>query len=887
MTVLRFIYRALLYACPSGTRRRYGPEMEDTFVHCLSVEWARRGVFGRIAAVARGCADVVSFILRVRFDQVLQLPAAAGHQSRFSRLVMTRIARDIGAALRLTHRQPVFAAAVVGMLALGIGASTALFSVVHGVLFEPLPFAEPDCVVQVVGTMPARQMYEISLSAANFWDLHDRNRTFAQFGAWHGASFSLTGFDAAERLRGAMVSVGFFSSLGINPVAGRLFEPGEDDPGAPDDHVLISHGLWTRHFARAPSTVGRTITLDGRPFLMIGVLPPGTPWLDNADVFVPFVRQRDANRSSWEYAVVGRLKPGVAAGAALDDLGRIARELEAAYPENKGLGVRLIPSRTWMASDDLRRVLWVLFGSVALLLAIASVNATNLLLVRSAERAHEIAIRTALGASRADLMRERLVESTLYSLAAMACGLLIAVGMLTLLKAVDPGDIPRLNEVAVNRLAFAFATATAIAVGIATGLLPAIHAPRAQPLPALQRGGRGTAGSPAQRRLRSAFVTVEVAISLILLVGAGLLVRSFASVLSVDRGFQSANRLLATITLPRSYGETRIRQTTADILARLRNQPEILAVASVSGRPLARGSTGLGIVASDQPDAFGGAVPWATWRIVTPDYFKAMGLPLLAGRTVTEQAAAGPPREIVVSRRLAALLWPGRTAVGQTAILWKGQADARAQVIGVVGDMRERGLEEDPTLAVYLPESGGRTTLQLVLHTRSRPEGVAPAVRAAVASIDRNLPVSNIQTVESVVTDSLATRRLTLELLATFAGLALVLALAGVYGVLAYSMARRTSEIGVRVALGAGRRQVLQLVLSQGMRPVVAGLAIGMPAALAVSQLMASLLFDITPHDPATYLIVVAAMAGVSLLACVLPAQGALRVDAAAALRIE
>jgi putative ABC transport system permease protein len=663
--------------------------------------------------------------------------------------------RHIRQAIRLIKSQRFMTAGIIVMLGLGIGATTAIFSVVYGVLLKPLPFQEPDRLVQVFGSRPDRGWTAVSLTEANFWDLRDQNRTFEEFGAMGGASFTLTGLDQPERVSGSEVTTGFFRSLRVRPVAGRLFEPGEDQPGRGDGLVLLSHRFWQRRFAGDTNVVGRTVTLDNRPYSVIGVLPAGSPWLDGADVFVPFVRRPDAERGSFEYVGMGRLKPGVSHEAALADLSAIAKALEAQYPKtNTGLGIVMERSRSWIASDQLRRTLWILLGAVGLLLLIACLNVINLLLVRASTRAREHAVRTALGASRADLIRERLTESLMYSVAGTALGWFLASWMLRLLQAANPVGIPRLADVTLNLWVLAFAASVALVVGVLTGLVPAWRTPMADIVSALRQGARGSAGDRGQNRLRAFFVSTEVALALMLLVGAGLLVRSLASVLAVDRGFHTENRMLITVSVPSSYGEGRLTQTNLNLIARLRSLPEVVSVAAVSGRPLSRGSTGLGIGVADQPDTPGAAVPWATWRIVTPDYFKAMGLPLLAGRGFTDQDVISKPWRTVISKRTADLLWPGQDPIGRTAILWKGQTNVRGEIIGVVGNMRERGLENDPTLAVYFPAGGamGATTLQLVLHTKGNPQAVVPALRTVVASVDPTLPVSNIRTLEEIVT---------------------------------------------------------------------------------------------------------------------------------------
>ena len=533
-------------------------------------------------------------------------------------------------------RSPVLSTAIVVMLALGVGATTAIFSVVYGVLLKPLPFPEPDRIVQVSGTRLDRGWTTVSLTEANFWDLHDRNRTLEDFGIFSFTSFSMTGVGEPERLSGGEVTTGLFRSLGVRPVVGRLFEKGEDLPGRGDGLVMLAHRLWRERFGGDASIVGRSVTLDNRPYSVIGVLPPGSPMLDWAQVFVPFVRRPNPDRSSFEYTGVARLKPGVTFEVAQADLSSIAKSLEAQYPAtNTGLGTTLEPSRSWIASDQLRRTLWILLGAVGLLLLIACLNVTNLLLVRAAARARENAVRTALGASRGDLVRERLTESLIYSVAGTTAGWFLASGLVRTLRALEPAGIPRLDGIGLNGWALAFAAACALVVGLLTGLVPAWRTPMGNVVTVLRQGARGAAGDRAQSRLRNVFVAAEVALALTLLVGAGLLVRSLVGVLSVDRGFRTENRLLVTVSLPSSYGEARLRQTNQDVIARLKAVPGVESVAAINVRPLSRGSVGLGLAAADKPDAPNAPVPWATWRVVTPDYFKTMGLPLLAGREFT------------------------------------------------------------------------------------------------------------------------------------------------------------------------------------------------------------------------------------------------------------
>lgn len=797
---------------------------------------------------------------------------------------------DLRLALRVFRKSPAFSIGIVLMLGLGIGASTAIFSVVYGVLLKPLPYPEPDRLVQVWGAFPAREIDQVSHSEANFWDLHDQNLTLATFGAWHGASFTLTGTDSPERLNGATVSVGFFQSLSPQMIAGRVFQPGEDATGAPGDLALLSHRFWMRRYGGDRAIVGNAIHLDGRPYQVVGILPPGQAWLESADVFVPFVRRAKPDRSSWEFAAIGRLKPGASIESATADLQRVAQGLAQQYPEvNRGMTSTVVSSRTWVASDALRRTLWMLLGATGLLLLIACVNATNLLLARAAAMGREAAVRTALGATFADLLRQRLTESLVFGVASAAVGTALAWGGLQILQSFDPGGIPRLAGVELNGWVLAFAIAVAGLVALVTGVVAAVRAPSGDVMTAMRQAQRGTIGDRRNDRLRGILVGVEVALSLMLLVGAGLLVRSLMVVLANDRGFATEQRLLATVSIPRSYPDGRRIDIVTTILDKLGALPNVAAVAGVSSRPLSGGSTGLGIVPAERTDVSDKNIPWATWRIVTKDYFTVMGLTLLKGRGFTEQDIIGKPWRVVVSQRLANQLWPGVDPIGKTAILWKGQGDNQAEVVGVVSNMRERGLENDPTLAVYFPAYGSlnATTLQVVMHTTGPSDQVIGELRAVVASIDKTLPISNIRTLEEIVDASVATRRFTMLLLIVFAGVALLLALAGVYGVLAYTVARRTAEIGVRLALGASPGQVTRRVFSRGMLPVLMGIVIGAAATFFLSRLMASLLFGIQPTDMTTYALAVTAVGICAAFACYWPARRALRVDPTVALRTE
>ena len=634
---MRALHRCLLWLYPPDIRRDLGDEMEQVFLHCSAVERARRPGLGPVIAAGRGVIDGLLFAWSFRHATKRRPMEREFSRRRF----MPLKAHDLRVALRRMRQRPLGALAIVMMLALGIGASTAMFSVIYGVLLAPLPFPSADRLVQIWGSRPDRGWDQVTLTEANFWDLRDLSRTFEEFGAWHTASATLTDGGSPEQVSAALVSSGFFRSLGVAPVAGRLFESPDDALGSPRV-ALLSHELWVRRYGSDAAIVGKPIQLGSGPRTVVGVLPAGTPWLDSAELFVPFQRRTDADRESFEYIAIGRLKPGVTLDTALADLQAASKELEQRYPQaNTGLGVTLVPAERWLVSDTLRRTLWILLGAVGLLLVIACVNVTNLLLARSSARVRESAVRTALGASRGALVREWLSESLVLSLVAAGVGLLFAQGLLQAMRSFNPGEIPRLDTVALNGWVFAFESLLAVIVGLATGLVPALQAPLANVITVLRSGQRGTVGDRRHHRLRSFFVAAEVALSLMLLVGAGLLVRSLTTVLSLERGFQTDNRLFANVSIPSAFGPPRIAQISKEILTRLEAHPDVVSVAAVSGRLLAGGGTGLGLAAADKPDEAGAAVPWGSWRIVTPGYFKTIGLPLLKdGRSSTPTRSA-------------------------------------------------------------------------------------------------------------------------------------------------------------------------------------------------------------------------------------------------------
>jgi predicted permease len=803
---------------------------------------------------------------------------------------MYEILQDARYALRMLAKQPGFTAVALITLALGIGANTAIFSVVYSVLLKPLPFGEPERLVQIWESRPDRGWRRASGTEANFWDFRELNRSFEDLGAVRATGLNLTGWGFPERLRAGQISAGFFRILRVQPVLGRTFLPEESEPGEDNRVVLLGNEIWRSHFGADSAIVGKLLTLDGENYRVVGILPAGEPWLNRAAVYVPLVHDPEAGRVSFELEMIGRLAPSVSIEAARADLEAVARQLEERYPEvNAGIGIDLAPSSDWVASDTIRRALWVLLGAVVFLLMIACVNLTNLLMAKAISRQKETALRSVLGAGQGRIARQMLTESLLLSFLGAGLGILLGNWVIHLVRVFDPGGIPRLTEVVLNKWVLGFTLTAALLTGIFSGLIPVLQSLHTNIVVALRTGDRNVAGDRRQKRSRSGLVAIEVALSLTLLVGSGLLIRSFYQLLQVDRGFQSENRLLASVSLPRSYDRQRTRTFLEQFLARVSSVPQIRGAAAVSSRPIVGGNTGLGIVAAEKPDPDGG-VPWASWRLITPGYFRAMGIPLLKGRTFTEQDefTEGKPLRVVISKRLAELLWPGEEPIGRQAIFWRGQDDLPGEIVGVVGNMRERGLETDPTLAVYFPYYGLRAPpVNLVVQTTSLPEEIVPTLRSIISELDPNLPVSNVRNMDEIVNDSVSARRFNMLMMAVFAGVALLLALAGIYGVQSYTVARRTSEIGIRVALGASGGSVVRHIVGQGMRTALLGIGLGLLGALGISRLLSGLLFEIAPSDPTTYFGVTLILSVTAFGSCYLPALRALHVDPAVTLREE
>ncbi|HEY1341472.1 MAG TPA: ABC transporter permease [Bryobacteraceae bacterium] len=801
---------------------------------------------------------------------------------------------DLRQSLRGLRRNPGLTVAGALMLALGMGTSTVVFSIFHAALIRPLPFPGMDRLVELSETRLNRGFTHAAFTQANFWDLRALNRAFEEIGASHYGEANLTGNGPAEKVTATAVSAGFFRTLGVSPILGRDFSYEEDQPG-PDRHVVIlGNKFWKARFGADPLILGKSLRLNDAPYTVIGVLPPGEPWI-NDQTYIPFSYRPNANRGSFEFGVVGRLKRGVSPVAARTDLERVAAFLAETYPrEDKGIGFRIDPSSDWIASNGTRRALWVLLGAVTFLLLIGCLNIANLLLARGLSRRREIAVRTALGAGRGRLARFVMMEAVLLSGIGAVLGLTLAFGAVKAIQTLEIG-VPRLADAGLNLWVVGFAAGTALITGVLSGLAPALQAPVSGIATALRDGDRAQTGSRGQGRLRAALVTIEVALSFVLLVGAGLLIRSFTQLINVNRGFHTENRLVFSISLPDSYGLNGVGKQFLDrFIDRLSAMPQVRAVGVVSHRPIEGGNPGMEID-SAIPRVAGRRSPWADWRVVTPGYTRSVGLPLLRGRMFdagdrqvwAERGQPVPQRRVVISERLAKLIFPSEDPVGQHVLLWRGQGGMDAEVIGVVGDSRERGLTDDPRLTVYLPYGPTALPTEFVVHTGGDPMKLMPAIRSTVAGMDPNLPIADVRTFEEVVNRSVAPQRFNAILLTVFSGLALLLATTGIYGVLSYSMKQRTSEIGLRVALGASGPSILRMALGQGMRPALVGTALGAVGAWWLSRYAVTLLFNVKPFDALTFAAVPVILLLTAAAACYLPGRRAMRTDPAVALRGE
>ena len=824
-------------------------------------------------------------------------------------LWLEQLVQDSRYALRTLRRSPGYAAVAVLTLALGIGANTAIFSVVYTVLLRPLPYASPDELVTISSHIAQTQARfpTLPVRAVDFLELRRSSRELSELAALAGAEFNLTGTGEPERLYGARVSSNFLSMVGVEPAIGRTFAPDEDQPGR-DQVVILSHDLWVRRFGSDSSIVGRPVTLNGQPFTVIGIMPRDflfpvgrqlhqyVPLGPRVDIWKPmaFSRGEATSEGSWNYGVIARVKSGTNLAVAQEELNAIARAIsERVRVQSKGLDidVRLdVKPIREVFSGNVRRELLLLMAAVALLLLIACVNLANLLVARASSRIRELATRAAVGASRSRLIRQVLTESGIVALLGAGVALMAAFWGTQVLVSLAPADSRVVFPTSpLNGPVLLFTVLAALVTGLVVGSVPALEIARRGPFEDLRDGSRAGTASVRGVRVGQALVAFEAALTCGLVIVAGLLLHSFVNVLQVDRGFTAERVLAVDLSLPRrSYAPTQADQFYDELLERTRALPGVHAVGAVNVLPLVSESlTRLIRLEEDADYTHDLERPVAVYRVATPGYLATIGVPLQAGRFFEEKE---PQPVAIISAGLARRLWPAEqpaSVVGRR--IRPGDLNSQVvTIIGIVGDVRSGALDREPMPAIYRPHrQSGWLDMTLVARTSGDPIALASALRAELKRLDNNLPISAMRRLDDVVSASVATRRFQTTLVVLFAILAVTLAAVGVYGVTSYAVTRQTREIGVRIALGAERSHVLRAVLIRGLRPVVWGLAIGMVAAASVARIIGSFLFGIAPVDPIAFTVASGVLVVAAALACYLPARRAAGVDPVAALRFE
>jgi predicted permease len=808
--------------------------------------------------------------------------------------LLADLLHDLRYAARMQRKNPAFTVIAVIALALGIGANTAIFSVVNTVLLRPLPYKDPERLVMLWEDATKHGYPRDTPAAANYIDWRDQNQVFEGMAAITDDSFNLTGVGDPERLEGRRVSASLFPLLGVEPQIGRVFTAAEDQPGA-QHVVLLSYGLWQRRFGGDPNIVGKPLTLNGETYVVVGVMPARFQFPsidDEAWVPIAFTSQEAANRNTHYLEVVARLKPGVTLTQAQTEMSTIATRLQQQYPQsNADLGAAVQSLHEYMVGD-IKPALLILLGAVGLVLLIACANVANLLLARAAVRQKEIAVRVALGAKRGRLIRQFLTESVLLSTLGGIVGLVIAYVGLILLKSFIPENVSQARDIAIDFKVLGFTLLVSVATGVIFGLAPAMQAVRFNQAETLKEGGRDAATGGSGKRLRSLLVMSEVAISLVLLIGAGLLINSFLRLRNVDPGFRPDNLLTMKIVLPQPKYEKHERRSAfyTDLVQRVQSLAGVRSAAVTTNLPLYRQGNSISVAIEGRPDPPPGQELIVVTRIISPGYFNTMSIPLLKGRGLTDQDTSTSPNVVVISETMARRVWPGEDPIGKRISVGKVESpEDWIQVIGVVKDVRQFELNADPKPQMYLSyrQAGFFGVEDLVVKTDVDPASMATTVRKAVWEIDKDQPVSNIRTMQEILAESIARQRFSMLLLAIFAGVALVLAGVGIYGVMSYSVAQRTHEIGIRMALGAQTGAVLKLAVGYGMKLVIVGIVIGLVAAFALTRVMATLLFGVTATDPATFTLISLLLVAVAALASYIPARRATRVNPIIALRYE
>jgi putative ABC transport system permease protein len=838
-------------------------------------------------------SDLLAEGLRRVERPVQQEPVVLGAQRRMN--MFGDLWQDLRYGLRMLVKNPGFTIVAVIALALGIGANSAIFSVVNTVLLRPLPYKDPDRLVMVWEDASRHGYPRDTPAAANYIDWRDQNQVFEGMAAIANESFNLTGAGEPERIEGRRVSANLFPLLGVGPQLGRAFLPEEDMPGG-SRVVLLSHGLWQRRFGSDMNITGKPLTLNGESHTVVGVMPPDFQFPSPDDELwtpIAFTSEEAANRRRHYLEVIARLKPGVSLEQAQAEMKAIAARLQQQYPDqNTDLGATVTSLHEHVAGD-IKPALLVLLGAVGFVLLIACANVANLLLARAAGRQKEIAVCIALGASRMRLIRQFLTESILLAALGGGVGLLLSVWGVNLLKAFIPESISQVQAITIDAKVLIFTLLVSLLTGLIFGLAPATQASNFNLNETLKEGGRDSAAGSRGNRIRGVLVIAEVAVSLILLIGAGLLINSFLRLRNVDPGFRADKLLTMKVVLPeQKYAEHAQRSAFyTELIRRIETLPGVKSAAVTTNLPLYRQGNSITVSIEGRPDPGPGKKPNVITRVISPRYFSTMGIPLLQGRQINEQDRINTPAVAVISETMARRFWPGEDPLGKR--ITPGPLNSPPEdwitVIGVVKDVRQFELVMDPKPQMYLSyeQADFFEPRDLVVSTDVEPLGLAATVRGAVWAIDKDQPVSNIRTMEEILSESVARQRFSMLLLGIFATLALVLAAVGIYGVMSYSVAQRTHEIGIRMALGAQKSDVLKLTVGHGLKLVLIGVVIGLVAAFILTRVMSSLLFGISATDPTTFITISLVLISVALLASYIPARRATKVDPMIALRYE
>lgn len=796
--------------------------------------------------------------------------------------------QDFRFGLRSLLKRPGFTAIALLALALGIGANTAIFSLVNAVILQPLPYRDPDRLISVYGTR--NRSTQGSVGPTDFLDYRSQNKTFEQFAASGSMMLpmNLTGSGEPERLNASIITGNYFDTFGVRPALGRGFSLENEKTG--QDHVtVLSHAFWQTRFGGDPNIVNKTINLDGKAYEVLGVMPAEVVLPQPAQLWVPINFDADPEmkmRNARFLRGIGRLKEGVTLDQAQTDTDLIAAQLEQQYPDsNTGWSLRLIPLREILVGGS-RTMLFILFGAVGFVLLIACANVANLLLVRAAARQKEIAMRTALGASRLRIIRQMITESLLLAIFGGALGALLAVAGVKLLVSLGEDNIPRTANVKIDATVLAFTLLISLATGLLFGLAPAIRTMKENLVDALKDGIRGGSEATVKNRTRSLLVVFESAIAVMLLIAAGLLIRSLVALQNVDPGFDPNNVLTLRVDLPRQKYNTPEKASNffEQLETRVAGLPGVEAVGLITDLPLSGEARDMPYRVEGRPAT--SDIAFVDFRRVNKNYFSAMRIPLRRGRNFTEQEVRQSDKAIVVSQAFVDSVFPNEEALGKRLIIWSGIRNEPYEIIGIVGDTRYQSLQGEPSATMYVP-TRELLFVNLVIRTQGDPLSLVGGVRKEVNALDPDQPIAAIRPMTEWVAMSAAGARYRTTLLGLFALLAMILAATGIYGVMSYSVAQRTQEIGVRMALGARPLDVLKLVVRQGMMLALIGVIVGLAGALALTRVMSSLLFGVTERDPITFVAVAALLIVVAFISCFVPAHRATRIDPLIALRCE